>query len=51
MRSADDMRLVGVGERRLQREAHLLLELGLRHVGVVELRAERLDELGVHDRA
>ena len=42
-------RLVGVGQRGLQRDVHLLLELGLRHVGVVELGAQRLDELGVHD--
>ena len=30
---------VGVGDRRLEREPDLLLELGLRHVGVVQLRA------------
>ena len=41
-------RLLGVGDRTLQGDAHLLLELAVRHVHVVELRPEGLDELGVH---
>ena len=40
---------VGVGDGRLEGEPHLLLELGLRHVGVVQLGAEGLDEPLVHD--
>ena len=39
---------VGVGDGRLERQPDLLLELGLRHVGVVQLRAERLDQSLVH---
>ena len=40
---------VGRGDGALQGEADVALQLALRHVDVVELGAERRDELGVHD--